>query len=267
MTGLLTENWNATWRDIWRKLADTPHAPPDLFIQLFDTAVEYLAVPPAGATYDVIHNDPVAARTAFRRLAGNDFKGETAIVNFLEAAHETITGFALPRLTNCFIASTQRFLTRYNLRYRTVSPFKLRLLLSGSFAGLYRELEKINATNPNLAELMDEFEHSFDTYVRSQRQGDIKTCIGKAAMYAEGIASVTARSSGSLADLCDRLTCWPHKAVKSAVKTAYGFCSDYPGVRHGNAGTGKLRDLEGRDAVFLSLLFLSLSGYITQPSE
>jgi hypothetical protein len=252
---------------VWRKLADTPQAPADLFIQLFDTVTEYLTTPPTGADYDPIHNDPLKARLAFQKLKGRDFNGEAGIIGFFEAAHTTIGEFAMAQLSKTYVTSTVRYLARYNLRYRVVEPFKLRLLLVGTFSALYSELEQLNADNPHLADLMEEFEHSFDNYVRSQRQGDIKTCISKASMYAEGIAGITARSTGSLGDLCDRLTCWPHGAVKRAVKAAYGFCSDYPGVRHGNVGAGKLRDLEGRDAVFLSVLFLSLSGYIAGSTD
>jgi hypothetical protein len=262
VTGILSAHWSSTWREVWRKLADTPRAPTDLFIQLFDTATDHLTTPPTGADYDPIHNDALRARLAFQKLRGHDFKGEPGIIGFLEAAHTTIGEFALAQLSKNYVTNIARFLARYNLGYRIAEPFKLRLLLVGTFSTLYSELERLNTENPHLADLMEEFEYSFDSYVRSQRQGDIKTCISKAAMYAEGIAGMTARSTGSLGELCDRLTCWPHRAVKSAAKAAYGFCSDYPGIRHGNAGTGKLRDLEGRDAMFLSVLFLSLSGYI-----
>jgi hypothetical protein len=264
MTGTLTEDWSLMWREVWHKLAETSQAPPDLFIQLFNTATEYLAAPPTGADYDPIHNDPLKARRAFQKLKGRDFKGEAAIIGFLEAAHATIGEFSMVPLSKRYVTNIARFLVRYNLRYRVVEPFKFRLLLAGTFAGLYSELERLNAVDPNVAQLMEDFEHSFDSYVRSQRQGDIKICISKAAMYAEGMASLAANSHGSLGDLCDRLNCWPHGAVKRAVKAAYGFCSDYPGVRHGNAGSGKIRELEGRDAIFLSLLFLSLSGYVTE---
>ena len=128
----------------------------------------------------------------------------------------------------------------------------------------YGELEKLNAANSDLAELMEEFEHSFDNYVRSQKQGDLKTCIGKAAMYAEGIAGKATGRNGSLGDLCDILQCWPHRAVKSAVKSLYGFCSDYPGIRHGTNTAARLRNLDSRDAIFFPVLFLSLAGYVTE---
>lgn len=92
---------------------------------------------PVGAAYDVIHNDADQARIAFQRLKGGAFKGEAAIIGFLEAAHGTITVFGKARLVEAYVSCVGRFLSRYNLRYRIVPPFRLRLLLSGTFAGLY----------------------------------------------------------------------------------------------------------------------------------
>src|ERR1035441_8895879 len=103
MTGMLTEHWSSTWREVWRKLADTPQAPTDLFIQLFDTATEYLTTPPTGADYDPIHNDPLKARLAFQKLKGRDFKGEAAIISFLEAAYATIGEFAMVQLSKKYV--------------------------------------------------------------------------------------------------------------------------------------------------------------------
>lgn len=264
MTGSFKDCWRLTWQEFWSKLTKFPQAPVDLFVQLFDDVIDFLQNPPTGTEYELIHNDPAKAKQAFHRLKGGDFKGEAAIIGFLEAAHTTIVDFGIAHFADYYSKVIKQFIIRYNLRYRVADPFKLRLLLSGTFAGLYDALETLNAANQHLAELMDDFEHAFDTYVRSQRQVDLKACIGKASMYAEGIAALAVNSEGSLGELCDRLACWPHKAVKESIKKLYGFCSNYPGIRHAGSPAGRLRKLESRDALFFSVLLFSFSGYITE---
>jgi len=265
MTGSLQNRWQATWREVWTKLADAVDSPVDLFIQLFDCAVGFLIQPPPRVEYEVIHNDPTKARQAFRRLKGSDFKGEAAILGFLEAVYATLADLSTGRLAIRYQRLIKNFLSCFNLRYRLVETFKLRSLLPGSFAGLYSELEKLNSSNPHLAELMDDFEHSFDdTYARSHHQVDLKASIRAASMYAEGLATAVSRSSGTLGTLCDHLRCWPHCAVKDSLKKLYGFCSDYPGIRHSGNPDGQLRGLDGRDAVLLSVLLFSFSGYFSE---
>jgi hypothetical protein len=223
--------------------------------------MDFLIHPPTREEYEVIHNDPEKARHAFRRLKGTDFKSESDIVGFLEAIYATITDLRIVGLGERYKQLIKNFLSRFNLRYRLVEPFKLRSLLPGSFSGLYAELEKLNSTNPYLAELMDNFEHSFDAYARSHQQADLIASILRASLYAEGLASIVARSTGNLGSLCDTLHCWPHNTVKEALKKLFGFCSDYPGIRHSGNPAAQLRGLDGRDMVLLSVLLFSFSGF------
>ena len=51
--------------------------------------------------------------------------------------------------------------------------------------------------------------------------------------------------------------------MRDALKKLYGFCSDYPGIRHPGNPAAKLRELEYRDAILISLLLLSFSGYLS----
>jgi hypothetical protein len=261
MIGSLQNRWQFTWREVWVKLAHPMDAPVDFFILLFDCAMDFLVEPPIRGDYEVIHNDPAKARSAFRNLKGTTFKSEAHIVRFLEAAHTTIADLRNERLKERFERLIIDFLARYNLRYRVAKPFKLRSLLSSSFAGLYAELEKLNIANPHLAELMDNFEHSFDSYIRSHQQVDLKASIRAASMYTEGLATVVLQSPGTLGALCDHLNCWPHCAVRDSLKRLYGFCSDYPGIRHSGNPDAQLRGLDGRDVVLLSVLLFSFSGY------
>lgn len=155
------------------------------------------------------------------------------------------------------------FLRKYNLRYRLDDPFTLRFLLPGSFTNLYAELHRLNAANPHFASLLTYFEHAFDIYVRSQNASDLRRCIATASNYAEGLASATHRQPGTLGAVCNQLTDWPHERLKEALQKLYGFCSDYPNIRHaGNPGS-VLRPLGPRDATGLSVLLLAFSGYLS----
>jgi hypothetical protein len=133
----------------------------------------------------------------------------------------------------------------------------------GVFASFYAEMARLHATDAHLGGLMSDFEQAFGSYVRSKQAHDLKTCISKASMYAEGLAAKTHGQSGTLGALCDGLNCWPHATVRDSLKKLYGFCSDYPGIRHAGTPASKLRELECRDAIVLSMLLVSFSGYLS----
>ncbi len=57
---------------------------------------------------------------------------------------------------------------------------------------------------------------------------------------------------------------WPHSAVQAALTKLYGFCSDYPGIRHAGNPDGVRRELNTKDVTLASLLLLSFSGYLSQ---
>jgi len=63
--------------------------------------------------------------------------------------------------------------------------------------------------------------------------------------------------------LYSHLSCWPHNTLKEALKKLYGFCSNYPGIRHGGNPNGQLRSLDEKDAILICLLLMAFSGYLT----
>jgi len=109
---------------------------------------------------------------------------------------------------------------------------------------------------------MADFEHAFNAMEKTHVEADMKTCILKATMLVEALASASPGAQGqTLSDLCNSLQCWPHPAIKEAVKRIYGFCSDYPGIRH-NVGTGgQIRALGVHDSIIVPLLLLTSAGY------
>jgi hypothetical protein len=184
-------------------------------------------------------------------------------VLFLEEAHDVIAEYEIVGFDESYQRMLQEALRKLNLRYRLDEPFTLRFLLPGSFSNLYSELHRLNVGNGHLAGLLMDFEKAFDRYARNQDATDLKTCISKASNYAEGLASFTRGSPGTLGAMCDQLTDWPHDRVRDALKSLYKFCSDYPGIRHAGDPAGVRRVLATRDVTLASLLLLSFSGYLS----
>jgi hypothetical protein len=128
---------------------------------------------------------------------------------------------------------------------------------------MYTEIQRINSSSPHLIGLLDDFEKAFDRYARTQDPTDLKTCIGKASNYAEGLASATYGTPNTLGFICNQLTDWPHDKVKEALQHLYKFCSDYPGIRHAGNPAGVRRALATRDLTMASMLIMSFSGYLS----
>jgi hypothetical protein len=269
MSGSLRHAWGYLAAELWEPLADysvkDAAAPPDLFSDLFAEANDHLAVPQdeKGPRFLSIRNDAAAARVEFLALRGTDFASESGIVHFLEEAQAVIADYEIPGFEDLYRRLLRDALRKFNLRYRLDEPFILRFLLPGSFTNLYTELHRLNAGNGHLVGLLADFEKAFDRYARTQDATDLKTCIHKASNYAEGLASFTRGTPGTLGALCDQLTDWPHDRVREALKSLYKFCSDYPGIRHAGDPTGVRRDLATRDVTLTSLLLLSFSGYLS----
>jgi hypothetical protein len=266
MSGGFRGHWEYMAADVWEPLAAHEKAPPDLFGDLFYAGDDYLALPTSEAVLEEILNDADKARQAFLPLKGSDFAGETAIVRFLEEAHKIIDDYDIAGYAEYFKLLVKGFIRKYNLRYRLDDPFALRFLLPGSFSNLYLELNRVNTTNPHLSGLLQDFEHAFDSYARSQNPADLKTCIAKASNYAEGLASHTLgnpATNNTLGKLASTLTCWPHDKIKESLINLYHFCCDYPGIRHGGKPASKRRDLVALDSTLICLLILGFAGYLS----
>lgn len=267
MSGNLRHAWEYFAAELWEPLADysakDAAAAPDLFSDLFAAADEFLSPRPTDTELEETRNDPDKARQRFLALKGTDFASESAIVHFLEEAHDVITDYEIPGFEDLYRRLLRDALRKFNLRYRLDDPFTLRFLLPGSFTNLYAELHRLNAGNGHLAGLLTDFEKAFDRYARTQDQTDLKTCIGNASKYAEGLAGATSGKSGTLGQLCKELKDWPHGAIQAALSNLYGFCSDYPGIRHAGNSAGVRRALATRDITLVSLLLLSFCGYLS----
>jgi hypothetical protein len=267
MSGGLRNTWEFLAAELWEPLADYTAkdaiAPSDFFSDLFAAVDEFLSPRPTDTELVESRNDPDKARQRFLALKGTDFTSESAIVHFLEETREVVADYEILGFENCYRRLLGNALRKFNLRYRLDEPFTLRLLLPGSFANLYAELHRQNSGNGHLSALWNDFEEAFDRYARSQGDSDLKTSIAKASNYLEGLASVTNGKSGTLGYLCDGLSDWPHDKVKEAVKNLYGFCSDYPGIRHAGTPGNRKRQLDKRDSVAINVSLMALAAYLS----
>jgi hypothetical protein len=264
MIGSLLDHWRYIWADLWSVLARSRRAPPDLFIELFRTASDFLEKPPEYKELELILNDPERARLAFQQIRAQDFGDELSIIGFLESAFVTVHEFEILRFEKLYRYLVRRFIEKYNLRYRVDDPFRVRLVLPGVFASFYENLTRVNGTDPHLNALMNNFERAFGSYARTREAHELNSCVTNAFIYAEGLAGKTTGENDTLGNLCDCLKCWPHITIRESLKKLYGFRNDYPALGHAGNPEGKLRELEPRDAIVVCLLLLSFSGYLTE---
>jgi hypothetical protein len=267
MSGSFRQAWSYFPAEVWEPLTDYSEkngsSPPDLYSDLFAAADEYISPRATDSELEEARNNPGKARQRFLTLNGTDFVSESAIVQFLEEGHKIIADYEIPGFEDLYRRLVGNALRKFNLRYRLDEPFVLRFLLPGSFTNLYAELHRLNTSDQNLYALWSDFEVSFDHYTRSQGDTDLKTSIAKASNYLEGLASETIGKSGTLGYLCDGLTDWPHDKVKEAVKSLYGFCSDYPGIRHAGTPRNRKRQLDRRDSVAINVSLMALAAYLS----
>jgi len=266
MIGSLRENWRHTWKAIWSRLDESTKSPDDLFVRLYRAARRYLADPPDALDEISISNDRDVAKAFFRALTGESFNGERAIIAFLEDTYQDLA-FLEDGCAAFFDAKCRDFLTTFNLPYCICGDFEIRLLPVGPMASLYHELRLLNDQDPHLASRMDDFERAFHRYASTHQEADLRVALGRFSNYLEALTQRTLNVQGTnqgLGSLARSVTSWPHKTLCDAVGKLYGFCSDYPGIRHTGNPAAKLRDLKELDAVSLCCLFVGFGGYLTE---
>ena len=217
---------------------------------------------PQPVVYDAAGNHAMLARSALEKTSASALRGETATIRFFENAFDVISESGSAELENEYRMLVDRLLTSRNLRYRVREPFHLDSHVPGIFAALFSDVLSTTVGNQQLTDALRDFEHSFQALERSHLETDMKTCILKATMLVEALASTNPGAQGkTLGDICNSLKVWPHPAVKEAVTKIYGFCSDYPGIRHNTGTGGQSRTLEMRDSIIVPLLLFAAAGY------
>lgn len=212
-------------------------------------------------------NDSLASREAFEHVHAEDFAGERALVGFFESVHGTLEEFENPgddALTNRYFNLLAAFIEKYSLRYDLRRPCLLCPTLPGVFASLMRDLRALTSQDPHLDALMKDFENAVRDLRHDCSDGRIKTCIQKQINLVEALGrTCSGITETELGGICNQLDTWPHKAMKSALKSLYGFASDYPGIRHAGTPGSALRTIEMRDMVAMSILLAGFMPYLT----
>jgi hypothetical protein len=262
MNGRLVDAWQYAWTDVWLELEGCSDAPSDLFMQLYPELARALQVFPEPTTYDSAANDPRTARRAFEALESSQIRSDGALVRFYEEAYCLIEELGRPPVTEAYVVLMRSYLERYNLRFQLLPPFQLAPHIQGVFCAFFGELKKFCGSTPHLTNLMSEFEQSIEALSRSHQEHDIKACILRACNEAEAIAKAfPGVKSQTLGDLCKEAKVWPHKTIEKSLSSLYGFCSDYPNIRHSGNADGKLREVNVKDSVLIAILFITFSGY------
>ena len=265
MIGSLRENWKHTWKAIWSRLDKSTKSPDDLFIRLYPVGRPLLVKLPGPQQESGIFNDPLLARAFFRQLSSTSFSGDQPIITLLENTDQILKAYD-EDLSNFYRVKCRDFLTTYNLPYRICDNFVIRLKLVGPIASLYEELRRVNSEDPHLERLLEDFEKLFHVYCRNRDELFLRKCLDAFANYYDGLIRRTLSDPASKAKfggLTKDLKTWPHGGVRSAINNLYGFCSDFPGIRHGGNPKGQMRTLREIDAAALGAFFLGFSGYLT----
>lgn len=272
MGGRFIDSWPYVWSDIWEKIEASDiwlqaseefgYSLDDLYKDLYLELVKALKKAPYPAEYDAIATDPILAKKWIKEVNQASLRSEGAVIQFFENAFDVVSEAGSAELENLFKDLVAEFIRGRNLGYELKAPFSLISTMYGVFSALFGEISTAAARNSRTISALDDFNVALQAVQSSKSDGDIKTFILKSSMLAEALASIVPNSSGqTLSDLCNSIHCWPHSAIRETVKKLYGFCSDYPGIRHNASNRGQLRDLDIRDAVIVPMLLVVASGY------
>lgn len=122
MRGEFIGVWSETWREVWLPLIDHEDVPEDIFCELYrELAGALKDKPSVEALADIIDN-PVQSREAFEKMGANEFTGERALVEFLEAAHSALDELAGDELSNRYFNLLASFIEKFSLRYDLRRP-------------------------------------------------------------------------------------------------------------------------------------------------
>lgn len=215
-----------------------------------------------GIDLSEITSEPVEAMNALFELDAASFKSEAALIEFLERAHDVCAEYD-DILATRYKALLQACITKYSLRYELVDPCSLYPTVSGAFASLIHEIENLSSSDPNLDFAILDFKMAYRDYRKESSEGRVRNCVQKLVTLAEAAATrrpdITCNTLGAA---CNQLTTWPHGAVKDALSNLYGFASNYPGIRHAGNQDGKLRDLDHRDLIAMSVILAGFMPYL-----
>ncbi|WP_243317707.1 hypothetical protein [Geothrix paludis] len=264
MQGEFISVWPETWTWIWEPLSAHEESPSDLFCELFRELARAMKEEPGVEALADIVDDSAISTEAFQRTPCEAFKGERALLAFLESAHDVLDDLGGDPLSNSYFNLLEIFIQKFSLRYDLRRPCTLCPTLPGVFASLVNQLRELTSQDEHLHNLMRAYDNSIRDLRIDCSDERIKTCIQRQVNLLEALGQTHPDVTGSdLGQICGQITTWPHKAVRASLSSLYGFASDYPGIRHGGSRGGSLRSMEMRDLVVVSILLAGFTPYLT----
>jgi hypothetical protein len=299
MRGELLAAWGETWPNIWLRLTRHPNAPDEFLTEIYrEFAVsptppqEPPPAPPEAYDADgvLVRKEDVAlaqiyerslikyerqlaryeetlsgirVRQAFRILARTLVTSEQSAIEFLERAYAIADDVGGDVLANHYFSLVEAFLAKFNLRYDLRRPFTMHPTLPGLFAGMMRALKEVAAEDADLQPIYYEFEEALRDLTADRSERVIKICIQRQVNLLEAFGQkapgVTANTLGRI---CDQIGTWPHESITDAIKNLYKFSCDYPGIRHAGNAAHRIRAIEMKDMIAVSVLLAGFTPYL-----
>lgn len=272
------------WTDVWARLQLTsaeddeeflwleklaplpedfnPHV--DLYSEMFRAVYKSLSdKKSADLNLSEVIGDPELAVERFMELTGSDFASENSIIEFLEAVVDTFSEFD-DVLPDRYVALMDYFIKKYSLRYVFLEQGKIYPSMTGIFTELMMRVEALADESAHFSSLKEEMDSALYAIKTNSSQAHVKVFVHKLFNLIEALACGRPEvKSRTLGEACGQIQSWPHNAIKSSLSSLYGFASDYPGVRHAGSPDAKLRDLDMRDLVSMSVILAGYMPYLT----
>jgi hypothetical protein len=298
--GQLVPTWRETWKYIWAKMLQGTDEPNQLAVEIFrEFAVPPPPPPeppmPADGAYDTtgalidpealdraaayktalaVHKrrlarheealNGVGTRRALHALIMDAADTERSAINFLERGFVLAEEFGGDALANRFYLLVDAFLEKFNLRYDLRRPFTLHPTLSGVFASMMQDLKTVAHNDTDLQPMFHDFEEALRDLTAESSERLIKTCIQKQINLLEALGQKSPGvTANSLGQICDQIGVWPHASVSDAMKNLYKFACNYPGIRHAGTPANRLRAIEMKDMVAVSVLLAGFTPYLS----
>ncbi len=299
MRGQLVPVWGETWKAVWAKLLAGSDTPNELAIELFrELAAEPEPpdepLPPDPGAFDVNGDlvDPIALARITQYEAALEFyerrrakytealngagskqalravilgtTDEPSAIRLLERSFRVVEEYGGDALANRFYLLVEAFLQRFSLRYDLRRPFTLHPTLPGVFASLMRDLKTVSQNDADLEPIYHDFEEALRDLTAERSERLIKTCIQKQVNLLEALGQkCPGVTTDSLGRICDELGVWPHASVRDAMKNLYKFSCNYPGIRHAGTPANRIRAIEMKDMVAVTVLLAGFAPYLS----
>lgn len=284
MRGDLMSTWKLSWQEVWLLIQAEPeeeedalrmilegHELPqdfephnDLFAALYQEAVKALKKEikeKIGFKGIAVDND--SASNLFQGIEHTDFESELSLVQFFEDAYETLSDYD-ELLPQRFLLLLKGFTSKYNLRYEIDGEGHITPTIPGLFTSLFDEMLSIGESDDDVRNLLLELSHAYRDLKADKSESRIKAYIHRLTNLIESIASKHPETTMStLGKASKELKTWPHAAIQLSLSNLYGFTSDFPGIRHAGNSSARLRNLDMRDMIALTIIFAGYMPYLS----